>query len=306
MRSRFLALAALAAFAMPAAAGEPPTVPGPGGDGKPAGEARDPAAPGMDATSAEREVLACSLVVLCRAVEVRQVLREGAFGGTFRVTVRAERVVKGALGPVMALAFPLAAADLESFAPLLEGILRPDAPPAVLFLDEGDRMRAPPLFRVLGPPRPLSAAAAADAAVETETKRQAARILSLEEPEREAAGAALAALGSPVLPVLRRIQETGSPESAECARQAVLAVHNLLCDPCRVVARNAKYPSNPVAVLAAPDSRDILFRLPPGALVFRFETWSSQSGSYTRIRIADGREGWMESDACVPAAVPGD
>jgi len=87
--------------------------------------------------------------------------------------------------------------------------------------------------------------------------------------------------------------------ASEEARLAANSILGLTVDPHRVVQPNCKYPAEAVPIFSCPRCRDILFRLPPGALVYRLNVWDDGNRVVYRLRTADGREGWTLSTSCV-------
>jgi hypothetical protein len=252
-----------------------------------------------------RTALASGLVLKGRSVSVEQRFRDGKFDGIFHVRIRASKVLKGILGPVMAVEVPISRSARETYKALLEAPADPDAPECLFCLDEIERFHLPPLFRIVAPPLPVDREPDIDKAVLEEIREAVASLSSEDKAARDAAVRALVALGSPAVDSIRAFQKKTGSTGSEESRAAINSIRNRLVDPLRIHQPNRKYPEESIPVYFCPRCRDILFRLAPGTLVYRLNTWDNGKRVVYRIRTSDGREGWILAGACVRASVQG-
>jgi hypothetical protein len=270
--------------------------------GEPAGGNGEGKAPPAEKKEADAELetatLASTLVIEGRAIGVKQCFREHRFTGTLHVLIRASRVLKGVLGPVNAVEVPVPARDASSHKDFLCGVTDPDGPTYVIFMDEIDRFRLPPAFRLVSAPRPSACAPKVTAIVKDELERRLGELRDDHASVRDTAFKKIIAVGTPALPSLLEIQREDETRTVEEARLAVNTIRRLSVDPCRIFQPNRQYPDEPVPAFATPDCKDILFRLPPATLVFRLLVWSDGNHVSFRIRTHDGREGWVHAKAC--------
>ncbi|GEM_PF-3324355 len=260
-----------------------------------------PEAPGKtDEETLKEWALQADLVVAARPVGVKRCDFDGSGNVSLRMRFSVERVLKGVLGSVKAFQVPVGDPHVETFQHLVEGILENEPPLTVLFLESIDRYRLPPLYRFAAPPQGTGAAESVESAVMQETLE---RIQDLDEDNRarrDTAFKKLVELGTPAVRLLEAAQRGKSARVAEEARLAILSINRLRVDPFRIYQPNRRYPHEPVTLFDSPESKKILFRLPPGTRVFRLNTWDDSVREIYKVRTMDGREGWVDAKSCVP------